>query len=429
MGANQSVDASHVRIWNNLCAIQNPATKAQMLETLLASPEYRNALKQMGVHSFCLQWLAGYNGGKIYQWPYAPVGQQAQQRPQQGPHQRPAMPASQGQGPQQGPQQRQQQRQQQNELIEHPAPKKAHDYFTECCDILGIDESQSLSTDLIRAAYKKAAVRAHPDRGGNPALFDSVTRASAYLQKIVDRVSGIRQQAAAISAPVPQTQIELDNYSQQRAGAVAHLQDRAPVALSPKKLDMNLFNQLFEENKLPDPEKDDGYGDWLKTTGQSDTIQENSTLRKKFALDTFNQAFQQETRSPTGGGAYYPSAIILQPTMGVTLGGDRPDDFTAAYGSRTQFTDLKSAYTSENTFSQNVTSAAASLGSRPTNLKDMEKARSAPAVLSPEEQQRVRAAEDREKMLENQRVRRMAQQDETAGRYHENLQRRLLVNN
>jgi hypothetical protein len=59
----------------------------------------------------------------------------------------------------------------------------------------------------------------------------------------------------------------------------------------------------------------------------------------------------------------------------------------------------------------------------------MEKARSAPAVLSPEEQQRVRAAEDREKMLENQRVRRMAQQDETAGRYHENLQRRLLVNN
>lgn len=50
MGANQSVDASHARIWNNLCGIQNPATKAQMLETLLASPEYRNALKQMGVH-------------------------------------------------------------------------------------------------------------------------------------------------------------------------------------------------------------------------------------------------------------------------------------------------------------------------------------------------------------------------------------------
>jgi hypothetical protein len=243
-------------------------------------------------------------------------------------------------------------------------------------------------------------------------------------------VSGIRQQAATISAPVPQTQQEIDNYSQQRASSVAQLQDRAPVALSPKKLDMNLFNQIFEENKLPDPEKDDGYGDWLKTTGQSDTVQENSTLRKKFALDTFNQAFQQETRSSGGaGGAYYPSAIILQPTMGVTLGGDRPDDFTAAYGSRTQFTDLKSAYTSENTFSQNVTSAAASLGSRPTNLKDMEKARSAPAVLSPEEQQRVRAAEDREKMLENQRVRRMAQQDETAGRYHENLQRRLLVNN
>ena len=411
MGANQSVDASHVRIWNNLCGIQNPATKAQMLETLLASPEYRNALKQMGVHSFCLQWLAGYNRGQVYQWPYAPVGQQQQQQRQQ--QQRP-----------------QQQQNYGDELIEHPAPKKAHDYFTECCDLLAIDESQPLSSELIRAAYKKAAVRAHPDRGGNPALFDAVTRASAYLQKIVDRVSGIRQQAAAISAHVPQTQAELDNYSQQRAGAVAQLQDRAPVALSPKKLDMSLFNQLFEENKLPDPEKDDGYGDWLKTTGQSDTVQENSTLRKKFALDTFNQAFQQETRQSGGGNsAYYPSAIILQPTMGVTLGGEKPADFTAAYGSRTQFTDLKSAYTSDSTFSQNVASAAASLGSRPSNLKDMERARSGPVTLSSEEQRRVRAAEEREKMLEDQRVRRMAQQDETAGRYHENLQRRLLVNN
>ena len=413
MGANQSVDASHVRIWNNLCGIQNPATKAQMLETLLASPEYRNALKQMGVHSFCLQWLAGYNRGQIYQWPYAAVGQQPRQQQQQ--------------------QQQQQQRQQNygNELIEHPAPKKAHDYFTECCDLLAIDETQPLSTELIRAAYKKAAVRAHPDRGGNPELFDAVTRASAYLQKIVDRVSGIRQQAAAVNAHVPQTQAELDNYSQQRAGSVAQLQDRPPVALSPKKLDMSLFNQLFEENKLPDPEKDDGYGDWLKTTGQSDTVQENSSLRKKFALDTFNQAFQQESRQAGGGGngAYYPSAIILQPTMGVTLGGEKPADFTAAYGSRTQFTDLKSAYTSDSTFSQNVASAAASLGSRPSNLKDMERARSAPVTLSADEQRRVRAAEDREKMLEDQRVRRMAQQDEVAGRYHDNLQRRLLVNN
>ena len=428
MGANQSVDASHVRIWNNLCGIQNPATKAQMLETLLASPEYRNALKQMGVHSFCLQWLAGYNRGQIYQWPYAAVGQPQQQRQQQVPASR--MPASQGQG--QGQQRQPQNQNYGNELIEHPAPKKAHDYFTECCDLLAIDETQPLSSELIRAAYKKAAVRAHPDRGGNPELFDAVTRASAYLQKIVDRVSGIRQQAAAINAHVPQTQAELDSYSQQRAGSVAQLQDRPPVALSPKKLDMSLFNQLFEENKLPDPEKDDGYGDWLKTTGQSDTIQENSSLRKKFALDTFNQAFQQESRQTSGGGGnggYYPSAIILQPTMGVTLGGEKPADFTAAYGSRTQFTDLKSAYTSDSTFSQNVASAAASLGSRPGNLKDMERARSAPVTLSADEQRRVRAAEDHEKMLEDQRVRRMAQQDEVAGRYHEKLQRHLLVNN
>jgi curved DNA-binding protein CbpA len=310
--------------------------------------------------------------------------------------------------------------------MHHPAPQKAHDYFTECCDMLGIDESQPLSSELIKSAYKRAAVRAHPDRGGNAALFDAVTRASAYLQKIVDRVAGIRRQAEMTSAHVPNTQEQIDYLGSQRSAAVQQLQDRPPVALSPKNLDMSMFNQLFEDNKLPDPEKDDGYGDWLKSTGQNDTNRENSTLKKKFALDTFNKTFEQEA-GPTNQRSYVPSAIILQPTMGITLGGEKPADYTSPYGGRgVQFTDLKSAYTTDSTFSQNVADAAASIGSRPKNLKEYERER-AVTDLSPEQKRQVLQYEQQLKAQEDARVRRAAQQDVMAQRYHEQMQRKLLV--
>jgi len=429
MGANQSIDPSHARIWQNLCGIRNAATRAQMLETLLSSPEYIASSKRTGTYAYCLQWLAAYRRGDIQPWAY--VVQPHQQQPQQQPQQH-----------QQQPQQQQQQYRQQgpqvtqgpqgtygnpsSQIMHHPAPQKAHDYFTECCDMLGIDESQPLSSELIKSAYKRAAVRAHPDRGGNAALFDAVTRASAYLQKIVDRVAGIRRQAEMTSAHVPNTQEQLDYLGSQRSAAVQQLQDRPPVALSPKNLDMSMFNQLFEDNKLPDPEKDDGYGDWLKSTGQNDTNRENSTLKKKFALDTFNKTFEQEA-GPTNQRSYVPSAIILQPTMGITLGGEKPADYTSPYGGRgVQFTDLKSAYTTDSTFSQNVSDAAASIGSRPKNLKEYERER-AVTDLSPEQKRHVLQYEQQLKAQEDARVRRAAQQDVMAQRYHEQMQRKLLV--
>jgi len=426
MGANQSIDSSHARIWQNLCGIRNAATRAQMLETLLSSPEYIASSKRTGTYAYCLQWLAAYRRGDVQPWAYA--AQTQSQQPQQ-------------QQQQQQPQQQQQQYRQQpqvpqvplgtygnpsSQIMHHPAPQKAHDYFTECCDMLGIDESQPLSSELIKSAYKRAAVRAHPDRGGNAALFDSVTRASAYLQKIVDRVAGIRRQAEMVSAHVPNTQEQLDYLGSQRSAAVQQLQDRPPVALSPKNLDMSMFNQLFEDNKLPDPEKDDGYGDWLKSTGQNDTNRENSTLKKKFALDTFNKTFEQEA-GPTNQRSYVPSAIVLQPTMGITLGGEKPADYTSPYGGRgVQFTDLKSAYTTDSTFSQNVSDAAASIGSRPKNLKEYERER-AVTDLSPEQKRHVLQYDQQLKAQEDARVRRAAQQDVMAQRYHEQMQRKLLV--
>ena len=143
MGANQSIDPSHARIWQNLCSIRNAATRAQMLETLLSSPEYIASSKRTGTYAYCLQWLAAYRRGDVQPWAYAaqpqpqPQQQQQQQQRQQGP---------------QFQQSAQTYGNPTNQIMHHPAPQKAHDYFTECCDMLGIDESQPLSSDLIKSA-------------------------------------------------------------------------------------------------------------------------------------------------------------------------------------------------------------------------------------------------------------------------------------
>jgi hypothetical protein len=36
-----------------------------------------------------------------------------------------------------------------------------------------------------------------------------------------------------------------------------------PVSLNPDKLDINAFNKLFEQTRMPDPEES-GYGDWFE---------------------------------------------------------------------------------------------------------------------------------------------------------------------
>jgi hypothetical protein len=49
---------------------------------------------------------------------------------------------------------------------------------------------------------------------------------------------------------------------------------------------------------------------------------------------------------------HQPQSIIMAPSLGVELGRDRPESFTAAYDANLNFTDLKQAYTVENTISK-----------------------------------------------------------------------------
>jgi hypothetical protein len=438
MGASAShLDPRHVRIWNNLSHIESPAARIQMLETLLAAQEYVNVAKQVGIYAAILQWKSATQRGEFYPWPV--IGAAApQMRPQMMPPpsflpigppppsltKAPAYP----QAPVPPPQQ---------QLARVPPPKRALDALHQAYEILGLDDSTPLTHDSLRSAYKRAALKVHPDKGGSPEEFDAVSRAFLYVQEVLEKL-------VPKSSKVTNTHVTPESAYAARGivptapappGALK-LEDAPPIALNPKKLDMNLFNKLFEENKLPDPDKEDGYGDWLKS--QEVRGSTATAMRGKFNKDMFNKMFEGEavkhnSTAPGDALAKYkpPSELTLAPGFGVELGGDRPAQFTKTSvtgGRGLDYTDLKFAYSEGSTFSQEV--AGVSLDGRPKNLEQAKREYgSAPKPMSVEEAEAVAAFDAMKTAQEKQRMLRLASRDVDAAAVHEHLQNRLMIRN
>lgn len=383
MGAVQSqIDQRHLGIYKKLLGIQNHTVRLQTIDTLLGDPGFVHSAKQAGIYANLLQYSAAVRHGSMpqplpgEQTASAPVATSVQQ---QAPVKRQA--TALGYHPQQFQQPTVNQHPQANQLVTVPSamsrpqpqqayyqqvakPKrseKALNFFTACLRVLGIEEEVALTEEALKKAYKKAAIKAHPDKGGSKDAFDAVTRAFAYLMDILKLVKG--QNGSAGQAVVP----GLDTVQEQRTSAATEWQmPSEPIKLNPKNLDMNKFNQMFEQTRVPDPDED-GYGDWLKdeevaNAGKSKGQRkiQGKTFSDNFNREVFNRMFEEEAAS--GGGNSnsqmiqfnHPQELILNQSAGVELGRDRPADYTSAYDSKMGYTDLRAAYTKENTVSNKV---------------------------------------------------------------------------
>ncbi len=132
--------------------------------------------------------------------------------------------------------------------------EKALNYFQSCLQVLGLEEEVALTEESLKKAYKRVALKAHPDKGGSEDDFEAITRAHAYLGEILLRIKGGRAKEGKMEAP--------EALRDTREGASKEWEMVQPVRLNPKKLDMNAFNQMFEQTRIPDPEED-GYGECL----------------------------------------------------------------------------------------------------------------------------------------------------------------------
>jgi curved DNA-binding protein CbpA len=449
MGNNASaIDPVHLRMYSNMIQIRDPTKRIQVIQTCLASIEYVNSAKRCGIYSYLLHYISTVqNGGNppVLPGENQPFAQHAQQsQPQHATQPRALQPnfaqgigathpsllnapnASSYQQPRQP-----QTSQYQQQIVHHKdntpswkvitdTPKqKAMTYFASCLEVLGIQEEVALTEEALKSAYKKMALRSHPDKGGSEEYFEAVTRAYAYLAEILKFMKGGKRD---ISAPVGNA-----SSVQQMRETEAKKWDYGgePVRLNAKNLDMNAFNKLFEQTHMPDPDSD-GYGDWLKS---GDSQASGQKFKGEFNRDVFNRMFDEESRKsskPSNQLVIHPGemALTLNPTHGVDLVGERPDSYTAAPNSKFQFTDLRGAYTSDSTISDKVSNVVVT----DRNIEQYRASREkAPDPFNQSEMHSIREFEQRQQLADQMRERKRAEMHSKNQQYHDRMKQMVIT--
>ena len=415
MGNTSSFPEAHIRIYKNLLGIQNARVRGEMIQTLLQGPEYVQTFRQAGIYAQMLNYVAKVNQGMN---PGPLPGEQTQQQQilqqQQMPQHRPPQIttlATRGDSTAiVNPYHR---------LTKNNSNEKALTYFQMCLQVLNLEEEVALTDEELKKAYKKAAMKAHPDKGGSEQHFEAVTRAYAYLTEILKRIQGGRTSLKKVDAP---NLLKTERTSEADAWKQAE-----PVRLNPDKLDMDAFNKMFEATRIPDPDGD-GYGDWLKTEGQG---AQTPNFSGKFNRDVFNSMFEQEAaktreaRQQNSLTIAAPQALLFNPSYGVELGREKGDFTTAANADMgLHYTDLKAAYTTESTFSGQVADVRVENRSFDQYQQSRKKA---PDPLRNEElaaiQQMEKEANDREK----RRQLRAAEESLQADDFHQRMKRLVIT--
>ena len=227
-------------------------------------------------------------------------------------------------------------------------------------DIMGL--SPNYNADELKNSYKRLAIQFHPDRpSGNKDKFQLITK--CYMS-LLERLKSMETESRGFNDLKSGFSKYMDNNhgpedrmrEQMQSMFVSRNTGGSPRAggkyLDPKTQGFNsaLFNKLYEENKLWDP-NDDGYDDWFRNG--PDTEEEKPELfGDKFNLNIFNTTFSNHKSRSQGSSALVkydePTEMVSAMTAFTDIDNTRPvEDFSKpadAPGSL-QYTDLKKAYT------------------------------------------------------------------------------------
>ena len=157
------MEAVHQRIYENLLAIRSPGVRAQMIQTILSSPEHSATMRAAGVYGHLLHYVQVVQaGGAPPPLPFekrsggggggASSGNSGQ-----------AVALRQGGATSGGG----------AVGASQKGNERAMNYFSACLRILNLEEEVALTETALKSAYKKAVLAAHPDKGGSEKEFEA----------------------------------------------------------------------------------------------------------------------------------------------------------------------------------------------------------------------------------------------------------------
>jgi curved DNA-binding protein CbpA len=205
--------------------------------------------------------------------------------------------------------------------------------------ILGIGKNYDEKT--LKKAYLKSALKAHPDRGGSPQAFQQVSIAFTVLQKkLKERENNHSHTELRDTAR--------DYYTQQLN------QPKVNVNMT-ENFDIDVFNQIYEQNKIPDV-YDDGYGKWMNSNPALESEQ-NKMFQNGFNKDMFNSTFENYKREMSQRNPQNALVKYQEPEVKIsmsnsdsimTLGQGKITDFSGN-SDNLAYTDYKQAFTDGST--------------------------------------------------------------------------------
>lgn len=213
-------------------------------------------------------------------------------------------------------------------------------------NLFGLNANYSLNE--LKNSYKKLAIKTHPDRpNGSNEKFQLVTKCyMSLLEKYKLRESD-------------KTYLDLRNGSQQYIdeqknknsmfnSKVNSVGPTNPI-MDKEKFNLKLFNKLYEQNKLWDP-NDQGYDNWMKD--DNDITNETPVFSKKFNLNVFNSTFESYKNKNNNQIVEYgdPQALVSTNTGFSDIDNSNDiNDFTKPVDgiNGIGYTDLKTAYSNK----------------------------------------------------------------------------------
>lgn len=232
-------------------------------------------------------------------------------------------------------------------------------------ELLEFKSLEDVTVNQLKSSFKRIALTAHPDKGGDFHFFDEILAAYVHLSKVLKRLSGGRDQMQSCIAVDDVKEARDQQFVNELNNLVNDIFDE--VNKSTNENYNKAFNEQFErfrerekENGVQYFENDRGYELWLRRKDESDDLVDgkygDATMKNPpvFAEKDLNKMFEYSVKC----GKAEPTELILHPdemafqgrSMGTELIVKDNSSFSSGPYDNPEYSDLYSAYTSDNTY-------------------------------------------------------------------------------
>lgn len=209
--------------------------------------------------------------------------------------------------------------------------------------LLRLDSIDDLTPESLKRTFKTAMTHSHPDKGGQEGDFEKTLSAYLHLSAVLKRLSGGRDGLQSVLAVDEVEKAREAQFVSEMNNIINDVYDSLDKTEHTEF--HNKFNEMFEKHHERDNQK--GYGDWLREDGGD----QNESFATS-TMDEWNQEFEERMRRRK---PVEQTKLMLLPdemayhadSIGSSIIEHKDQTFTSQGGSRPEYTDLYSAYTTD----------------------------------------------------------------------------------